>query len=223
MSSSRGPYAPALACVLLVITGARSVAAEAAAMPAPSGYLPLTVEGAGDGAYVIGEVEQPHAVRCAPGAPCHVALPPGRIRVTALETESAPAFDLVVDVRSVTKVVVEPGSKSRRTWGLVLGVTGIVVATVGAVGALGATLRGMSYDEQTTDRSEKEDRNLRQSVIFGGMFLGGLLMSVGGFVLRRTGATSMTVWRPPPRVALPIQLAGGVSSSGGFLAVSMSF
>ncbi|GAC1352290.1 MAG: hypothetical protein NVS3B20_09750 [Polyangiales bacterium] len=65
---------------------------------------------------------------------CTMQLPRGRYRLDVGETDDTRDGDKDVDVDGPTSLEVSAGSKSQRTWGLVMGITGIPITFISLVG-----------------------------------------------------------------------------------------
>jgi hypothetical protein len=155
-------------------------------------------------------------------APCSAEVPRGEYRFEATSSEMSDG-SIVAAVAGPTRVTTEGGSRSAKSSGLVLGITGSAVAAIGLVGLLVESIPRCRYDVYggcNEDPSHEDDR--RKGMLAFGVVaaVGAVLATVGWveFASNRTHMATQTIAPPPPTTTVGVAPThnGAVIGASGF-------
>ncbi len=151
---------------------------------------------------------------------CTFQVPPGTYFVESGETDTLRSGKKKIVVSGSTLVDVSPGSKSQRTTGLVMGITGPVLIFVGMIGLLVTAASDAVDDfcyEGSSCRREEPSYTPWIAALVGGVGFttaGWIMFGVSGTKVKASPYAGPTPYAPQPApIALaPISVRGG----GGF-------
>lgn len=208
----------------------------------PQGYPPPpTYVGPPGGQFVVPNSVQVHVRNDVPGIEhrlssvdgailgscvgnCTFQVPPGTYYVESGETDTLRSGKKKIVVSGSTLVDVSPGSKSQRTTGLVMGITGPVLIFVGMIGLL-VTAASDAVDDFCYDDSGSSSSCRREEPSYTpwvAALVGGIGFTTAGWIMFGVSGTKFKqstyagpmpyAPQPPPVAFAPISVRGG----GGF-------
>lgn len=141
-------------------------------------------------------------------APCQAEVPRGEYRFEATGPEMADG-SIVSTVAAPTRISTEGGSKSAKSSGLVIGITGSAIAAIGLVGLLVESIPRCNYDiyGQCNETASASDDRHKGMLAFGVVAgVGALLAAIGWveFASNRTHMDTQTFAPPPPTTTVGI-------------------
>lgn len=110
--------------------------------------------------------------------PCQVYVAPGSYKIRVTETERTFGGVRRIDVRSNTRVTLDPDARSKRGTGLALGILGSIAVMVGGALVMSSVdLMGERRDD------ERDPARSNRAAVGGLMFLGGAIATPIGWVM----------------------------------------